>query len=78
MTCIYRLNVIRFVIPPLRERREDIPLMFHHYLSLHARAEVPPLVERGAPAARGIFLAWKYPRVEDRHQNIECRNACPT
>ena len=63
----YRLNVIRFVIPPLRERPEDIPLMFQHYLSLHARTEVPPAVERRAPAARGIFLAWKHPGIEDRH-----------
>jgi two-component system response regulator HydG len=32
----YRLNVVRVEIPPLRARREDIPLLVHHFLRKHA------------------------------------------
>ena len=32
----YRLNVIQLIIPPLRERQEDIPLLVHHFLTKYA------------------------------------------
>src|SRR5690348_1801408 len=34
---LFRLNTIEIELPPLRERREDIPLLLDHYLSLYAR-----------------------------------------
>jgi DNA-binding NtrC family response regulator len=53
----YRLNVIAFNIPPLRERREDIPLMFRYYLSLHAGTEAPEL----STAAERRLMEYSWP-----------------
>ena len=33
----YRLNVARFTLPPLRSRREDVPLLFEHFLEKYNR-----------------------------------------
>jgi two-component system response regulator HydG len=33
----YRLNVARFILPPLRERREDVPLLLNHFLHKYSR-----------------------------------------
>ncbi len=33
----FRLNTIEITVPPLRDRREDIPLLAQHFLGLHAR-----------------------------------------
>jgi DNA-binding NtrC family response regulator len=47
---LFRLNTIEIQLPPLRDRREDIPLLLDHYLALFARKydrpprAVPPAV----------------------------------
>ena len=37
----YRLDVVRIAIPPLRERKEDIPLLVQHFLVKHRVPESP-------------------------------------
>jgi transcriptional regulator with PAS, ATPase and Fis domain len=38
----YRINVARIDVPPLRERREDIPALVDHFLSVLAQEEAQP------------------------------------
>ncbi len=46
----YRLNVISFEMPPLRERREDIPLLAEHFLLryIHETGKNVRRISRGA------------------------------
>ena len=46
----YRLNVIPFFVPPLRERKEDIPLLAREFLRIFGREYGRPRVEIGEDA----------------------------
>ncbi|MDT5293132.1 MAG: hypothetical protein QOJ76_12 [Acidobacteriota bacterium] len=56
----YRLNVIELHLPPLRERREDIPLLARHFVKRTAReqAQVEKAVE---PAAMTALINYNWP-----------------
>jgi Nif-specific regulatory protein len=56
----YRLNVISFVIPPLRERREDIPLLAN-YFAAESSKRVKRKTVRIAPAARACLINYAWP-----------------
>ncbi|MCS6926389.1 MAG: sigma-54-dependent Fis family transcriptional regulator [Candidatus Binatia bacterium] len=56
----YRLNVIRIALPPLRERRGDLPLLIHHFLSRFAAAS-GRTIRQISPQAMRILLDHSYP-----------------
>ncbi|MCF6239882.1 MAG: sigma-54 dependent transcriptional regulator [Bacteroidales bacterium] len=56
----YRLNVISFTMPPLRERKEDIPLLAEHFLSRFTQ-EVNRGVERISRDAMDELMLHEWP-----------------
>jgi len=57
---LHRLNVIRIEIPPLRERREDIPELLRHYLAVAGRelGVDPKLL---MPPAEAMLVGFDWP-----------------
>jgi two-component system response regulator PilR (NtrC family) len=56
----YRLNVIPINLPPLRERREDIPLLAAHFVRKISH-ELGKSVKGVSPEARAILEAYRWP-----------------
>ena len=56
----YRLNVICLELPPLRARRQDIPLLAAHFLKLYADENNTP-VPSLAPEAMRILMDYEWP-----------------
>ena len=66
----YRLNVVPIFLPPLRERREDIPALTDHFLRLFTAGAPKPL-PAVSPAVRQAFARYDWPG------NVrELENAC--
>ncbi len=66
----YRLNVIPVILPPLRDRREDIPILVEHFIKRYfrQRGEEPRIV---SPAVLQAFIRYPWPG------NVrELENAC--
>ena len=57
---LFRLNTVEIRLPPLRERREDIPLLADHFLRTHAQRYRKRLAGFDATAAKAL-LAYAWP-----------------
>jgi Nif-specific regulatory protein len=56
----YRLKVFPLRVPPLRERRSDIPLMIHHFLERYSK-EIGKPVAGIAAEAINLLMAYDWP-----------------
>ena len=56
----YRLNVINLHLPPLAERRDDIPLLAHHFLHRYSKAQ-GKTIETISDEAMEILTSYEYP-----------------
>ncbi len=67
----YRLNVITLKMPPLRERREDVPLLAHHFLDRYAK-ENGKALQGFAEAAMEHLRRYAWPgNVRELENTIE-------
>ena len=67
---LYRLNVINIHLPPLRERRDDVPLLVAHFLRKYTPSgDVAPVLTDGAMR---LLMAWPWPgNVRELENTIE-------
>jgi formate hydrogenlyase transcriptional activator len=65
----YRLNVFPVVLPPLRERREDIPQLVSHFVELFSR-RMGKRIERIPQTTMNAFIAYAWPGNVRELQNL--------
>jgi DNA-binding NtrC family response regulator len=67
----YRLNVIPIVLPPLRERPDDIPVLIDHFVEKH-RQRTGKRIERVEPEVTDALRAYNWPgNVRELENTIE-------
>ena len=75
----YRLNVVNLALPPLRERREDIPLLAQHFLAALTE-KYQRRIHGFAPDALDMLVAADWPgNIRQLHNVLEqCVALCTT
>jgi two-component system response regulator AtoC len=67
----YRLNVLPIHIPPLRERKEDIPLLIHHFIQKFDQAMNKNVTDVDHKALEGLMNYKWYGNVRELENTIE-------
>lgn len=67
----YRLDVLTITVPPLTERKEDIPLLLNHFLAKHSTSKQAP--PRLSPEVNSILQQYEYPGNIRELENIAQR-----
>ncbi len=69
----YRLNVVPFHIPPLRERKEDIPILIKHFVKKYSREYNKTIIEIPL-VAMNVLVSYSWPgnirELENKVQQI--------
>ena len=65
----YRLNVVAITVPPLRERKDDLPPLIDHF-SVHFAAENGKEIQGISPEAKDLLLKYDYPGNVREVENI--------
>ncbi len=67
----YRINVLQIRVPPLRERREDIPLLIDHFINKN-NARLGTSIRAINPDARRLLMEYAWPgNVRELENTIE-------
>ncbi|MBW2459219.1 MAG: sigma-54-dependent Fis family transcriptional regulator, partial [Deltaproteobacteria bacterium] len=67
----YRINVLQIRVPPLRERREDIPLLIDHFIDKN-NARLGTSIRAINPDARRLLMEYSWPgNVRELENTIE-------
>ncbi len=67
----HRLKVVSVKLPPLRERRDDIPLLIEHFLKEFSASHAKP-ISGMTPAVRKVLMAYSWPgNVRELRNTIE-------
>ena len=78
---LYRVNVVRIELPPLRKRKEDIPLLVDHFVARFNRLQGRS-IRRVSPEVMALLMAHDFPgnirELENviEHAFVICRGAC--
>lgn len=66
----YRINVLTIVIPPLRERKEDIRLLIDHFIKKYNNVIQPKKVKGVSPEAMQVLMSYRWPGNVRELENI--------